>query len=168
MKIYDISEEFKSLYELSETIEVNEDGEVIDNSETLSSLFNDLEIELSTKLDNTNYIIKELAVSQQALKDEAKRLTDKAKVFENRQNYLKVLIKEALESSGQTKIKSKFSFSLSTRKSLNYDDVNMFGLDTEFVRVKQELDKTKMKDYINAGGTIEGVKEVEKTSLSIR
>jgi len=168
MRIYDIGTQFQELYNLVDEVETNEDGTILDNSETLAELFNDLEVELSEKLDNTNYIIKELAVSEQALKDEAKRLTAKAKALSNRQTYLKELIKNAIISSGQASIKSKFSFSVSTRKSLNYDDVNMFGLDDEFIRTKQEIDKNKMKDYIKAGGNIEGVKEVENTSLTIR
>jgi len=44
----------------------------------------------------------------------------------------------------------------------------MFALDSQFVRVKEELDKNKMKEFIKAGGTIEGVFEVETSSLSIR
>lgn len=169
MRLFDFSTQFKALYELCEDIEVNENGEVIDNSDVLSSLFNDLEMDLSDKLENTAYLIKELETSEKALKDEAKRLNDKAKVLENRQTRIKELIKMTLESSGQTKIKTdKFSFSISNRKSFNYDNVNMFGLDREFVRVKEELDKNKIKEFIKAGGTIEGVFEVESSSLSIR
>jgi len=168
MRIYDIGTQFQELYNLVDEVETNEDGTILDNSETLAELFNDLEVELSEKLDNTSYIIKELAVSEQALKDEAKRLTSKAKALSNRQAYLKELIKNSIIASGQASIKSKFSFSVKTIKSLNYDDVNMFGLDDEFIRTKQELDKTKLKEYIKAGGVVEGVKEVENTSLTIR
>ena len=169
MRLFDFAIEFKGLYELCEDIEVDENGEIIDNSETLSSLFNDLEMDLSDKLENTAYLIKELETSEKALKDESKRLTEKAKVLENRQARIKELIKTTLESSGQTKIKTdKFSFSISNRKSFNYDGVNMFALDSQFVRVKEELDKNKMKEFIKAGGTIDGVFEVEISSLSIR
>lgn len=169
MRLFDFSTQFKALYELCEDIEVDENGEIIDNSETISSLFNELEMDLSDKLENTAYLIKELETSEKALKDEAKRLTEKAKVLENRQSRIKELIKATLESSGQTKIKTdKFSFSISSRKSFNYDGVNMFVLDSQFVRVKEELDKNKMKEFIKAGGTIDGVFEVETSSLSIR
>jgi len=170
MKIFDISEQFNGLYKMSEEIEINEEtGEIIDNSELLTALFNDLEIQLGDKLDNTNYIIKELAASEAYLKVEAKRLVAKAKVFENRQIFLKELMKGAILASGQSKIKTdKFSFSTTIRASLNYDDVSMFGLDSSLVRVKEELDKTKIKEYIKAGGLIDGIKEVESTSLSIR
>lgn len=170
MKLFDFSKEFKSLYELCEEIEVNQEtGEIIDNTSLLSEMFDNLEMELSDKLENTAYLIKELETSEKALKDEAKRLNEKAKVLENRQTRIKELIKTTLESSGQTKIKTdKFNFSVTTRKSLNYDNVNMFGLDREFIRVKEELDKNKIKDYVKAGGSIDGVFEVETSSLTIR
>ena len=169
MRLFQISEQFNELYNLSEDIEINENGEVIDNSETLSQLFNEMEMELSEKLENATYIIKELSASEQALKDEAKRLTAKAKVLENRQTRLKDIMKSAIESSGQPKIKTdKFNFSITHRRSLNYDDVSMFALSNEFIRTKQELDKNKIKDFVRAGGTIDGLKEVETVSLNIR
>jgi len=170
MRLFDFASQFKGLYELCEEIEVNEEtGEIIDNTDLLSQLFNDLEMDLSEKLVNTAYLIKELETSEKALKDEAKRLNEKAKVLENRQTRIKELIETTLESSGQTKIKTdKFNFSVTTRKSLNYDNVNMFGLDREFIRVKEELDKNKIKDYVKAGGSIDGVFEVETSSLTIR
>lgn len=170
MRLFDFATQFKGLYELCEEIEVNkETGEIIDNSELLSQLFNELEMDLSEKLENTAYLIKELEISEKALKDEAERLNKKAKVLQNRQTRIKELIKITFESSGQTKIKTdKFSFSISNKKSFNYDNVNMFALDSQFVRVKEELDKNKMKEFIKAGGTIDGVFEVETSSLNIR
>ena len=170
MRLFDFASQFKGLYELCEEIEVNEEtGEIIDNTDLLSQLFNDLEMDLSEKLVNTAYLIKELETSEKALKDEAKRLTEKAKVLENRQTRIKELIKTTIESSGQTKIKTdKFNFSVKTLEEYNYDDVNMFGLDDEFKRFKEELDKTKIKEFIKAGGSIEGLKISEKVSLTVR
>ena len=170
MKLFNIASEFKAIYSLCEDIEVNpETGEIIDNSDLISELFNSLEMELSDKLENSAYLIKELENAEIGLKNEAKRLNDKAKTLENKQNRIRELIKVTLESSGQSKIKTdKFNFSLSTRKSLNYDNINMFALDKDFVRIKEEIDKTKIASYIKAGGTVEGVFEVEKTSLTVR
>jgi len=169
MRLFDFSTQFKALYELCEEIETNENGEVIDNTDVLSSLFNDLEMDLSEKLENTAYLIKELETNEKALKDEAKRLNEKAKVLENRQSRIKDLIKAALEASGQTKIKSsKFSFSLKTLEEFNYDEVNMFALDSQFKRFKEEINKTEIKAFIKAGGSVDGVRIAEKTSLTIR
>ncbi len=169
MRLFDISTEFQTLYNLVESIEYNEDGSVVDNSETLSQLFNDLELELAEKLNNTNYIIKELAVNEQALKDEVKRLNEKAKVLANRQERLRELIKLTIAASGQSSVKTdKFNFNLRTSESYNYDDVNLFGLDREFIKVKEELDKVKLKSFVKAGGVVDGVKIEEKEVLTIK
>ena len=168
--LFNIGQEFKALYNLADEIEVDENGEIIDNSDLLLELFNELSNDkLESKLENVMYIIKEIEVSQKALKDESKRLTDKAKVFENRANRLKEMIKDVMIASGQSKIKTdKFNFSIKTIEDYNYDDVNMFALDSEFIRRKEEIDKTKLKAFIKAGGVIDGVRISEKVSLSVR
>lgn len=169
MKTFEIIEEFKAIYELAEEIEKDENGEIVDNSDQLSELFAGVEVELSAKLDNTNYVIKELASAEQCLKDEAKRLTEKARVFKNKQDYLKSLMKMAIESSGQSKIKTdKFSFSVSNRKDFDYTDVSLFGLDPNLIRVKEELNKTAIKTFVKAGGVVDGLVEIKKSSLTIR
>lgn len=166
--LFNIGEQFKGIYELANEVEYNEDGKVIDNSETLTELFNDLECEMIDKLDATNYIIKELKADEDTLKEEAKRLNEKAKALANKQLRLKELIKITLETSGTTKLKGKFSYSVSERESYNYDDIVMFGLDSEFIKVKEELDKTKVKEFVKAGGSIDGFKIENKSVLSIR
>lgn len=169
MKLFDIGTEYQALYDLAETLDFNENGEVVDNSLELAELFGNIETELHDKLTNTQYIIKELEASEKALKEESKRLTEKSRVFANRQKRLKDLIKTVLIATGETKVKTdKFSFNVRTIETYNYDDVNMFALDDEFVRTKQEIDKTKLKQYIKAGGTVEGVKITEETSLTVR
>ena len=59
-------------------------------------------------------------------------------------------------------------FSVRTIEDYNYDDINMFGLDSEFIKVKEELDKTKIKSFVKAGGVVEGLRVSEKTSLTVR
>lgn len=171
MNLFNISQEFKALQELSEQIEFNEEtGEIIDNSDLLQELFNELSNDkLEVKLENIMYIIKEMQVGQKALKDEAKRLNDKAMTLSNNEEKLKEMIKNTIISSGQTKIKTdKFSFSIKTIEEFNYDDVSLFGLDSEFIRVKEELNKENIKKYIKAGGNIDGVRISEKTSLTVK
>lgn len=171
MNLFNISQEFLVLQQLAEEIDFNEEtGEIIDNTETLAELFNELSNDkLEDKLNNVMYIIKELEVNQNALKDEAARLNKKAKVLENRANNLKEMIKNVIIASGQEKIKTdKFSFTVKTLNEYNYDDVNLFSLGSDFIRVKEELDKIKIKEYVKAGGTIEGLKISDKISLTIR
>ena len=171
MNLFKIEQEYKALQELTEDIEFNpESGEIIDNSELIKQLFDELSNDkLEVKLENIMYIIKELEVSQTALKDEAKRLNEKAKVFENRALRLKEMIKNVMIVSNQDKIKTdKFSFSVRTVEKWDYDHINLFALDSDFVRVKQEIDKTKIKEFVKAGGTIDGLRISEDTSLTVR
>lgn len=169
MRLFDISKEFEGLYSLLEEIEVDENGVIVDNSEIIASLYESLRGDLSEKLQNTIYVCKELAANSETLKAEAKRLTEKAKVFENREKKLKLLMKEVILSSGEMKHKTdKFSISVRTSEVYNYDDVNTFGLDPEFIKTKIEIDKTKIKAYVKAGGTVEGVRISEDTIMTVR
>jgi phage host-nuclease inhibitor protein Gam len=171
MNLFKIEQEYKALQELTEDIEFNpESGEIIDNSELIKQLFDELSNDkLEVKLENIMYIIKELEVSQTALKDEAKRLNEKAKVFENRSLRLKEMIKNVMIVSNQDKIKTdKFSFSVRTVEKWDYENINLFGLSDEFIRTKQEIDKTKIKEFVKAGGTIDGLRISEDTSLTVR
>jgi hypothetical protein len=128
---------------------------------------------VGTKSDGS-LLIQELQnffriISQTALKDEAKRLNEKAKVFENRALRLKEMIKNVMIVSNQDKIKTdKFSFSVRTVEKWDYENINLFGLSDEFIRTKQEIDKTKIKEFVKAGGTIDGLRISEDTSLTVR
>lgn len=169
MRLFNISEEYNALYELLEDIETDENGVIVDNSETITELFNGLEVEFHDKLTNSTYLIKELESNAKALKEEAKRLTEKAKAFDNRAKRIKLLIKKAIIQSGEMKHKTdKFSFSVRTADTYNYDDVNLEFVDSGFVKVKKELDKIQIKQYIKAGGIVEGVKISEDTILTVR
>lgn len=169
MRLFDIGLEFEGLYSLLEEIETDENGVVIDNSEAVTALYQELQTSLEDKLDASSYICKELKSNAETLKAEAKRLTEKAKTFENREKRIKVLMKDAIIQSGEMKLKTdKFSFSVRTSEVYNYDDVNLFGLNDEFIKTKQEIDKTLIKKYVKAGGTIEGVKVSEDTIMTVR
>lgn len=169
MKLFEIAQEFEGLYSLLEEVETDEDGAVVDNSETIASLYSDIKGELTEKLDNSVYICKELIANAKTLKEEAKRLTEKAKAFENNEKKIKQLMKEVIIQSGEMKLKTnKFSINVRTSEVYNYDDVNLFGVSDEFIKTVQSLDKTLVKKFIKAGGTIDGVRVTEDTIISVR
>ena len=94
-----------SLYELTanyETIlnllydEETDEQMILD---TLESIEGDIE----EKADGYAKIIKELEARRDARKAEAKRLTDSAKVFDNRVNALKQNLFNAMKQTGKTK-----------------------------------------------------------------
>lgn len=166
--LFNIGEEFNTLYDLANELEYDENNQIIDNSESLTEIFNDIQGEMVDKFDATNYIIKELKADATTISDEIKRLQQKKKAIENKADRLRSLISATLEISGETKIKGKFSFSIREKIELNYDDVNVDFIDDEFVRVKKELNKSKISEFIKAGGTIENLKQNEIKVLTIR
>ena len=158
--LFNISQDFKSLYILANDAE-NED------MEALAELFSEVETSLSYKLDNTIYVIKELDSDAEALKAEAKRLTDKARALENKGKYLKELMLGAVKASGVEKLKSdKFSYYIKRTEVLNVVSEDNIG--REFFRIKKEIDKTVLKKAIKDGLIVDGVSIVENESLVSR
>jgi|FLOH01.1.fsa_nt_gi hypothetical protein len=158
--LFNISQDFKSLYILANDAE-NED------MEALAELFSEVETSLSDKLDNTIYVIKELDSDAEALKAEAKRLTDKARALENKGKYLKELMLGAVKASGVEKLKSdKFSYYIKRTEVLNVVSEDNIG--REFFRIKKEIDKTVLKKAIKDGLIVDGVSIVENESLVSR
>ena len=158
--LFNISQDFKSLYILANDAE-NED------MEALAELFSEVETSLSDKLDNTIYVIKELDSDAEALKAEAKRLTDKPRALENKGKYLKELMLGAVKASGVEKLKSdKFSYYIKRTEVLNVVSEDNIG--REFFRIKKEIDKTVLKKAIKDGLIVDGVSIVENESLVSR
>lgn len=158
--LFDLGQEYQTLYEMAMSSE--------DSTEELTALLEELEAKTTDKLDATNYIIKELKAKETELKAEAKRLTDKAKVFANKQLRLKDRIKDMILASEQTSIKSdKFNFTVSKIDDFNYDGINTTFLDKKYLKVETELDKTTIKNDFKAGVLVDGLIVTKKDSLKI-
>lgn len=171
MKLFDYSKEFLALKELSEELEFNpETGEVTDNSDLVREMYQGLELSLSEKLDNTALLIKELESAEVTLKNEADRLNKKAKAYKNKVENLRELMKFALKSSDNDKLKTD-RFTFSVRKSLSVEiDENLSPdlLPDDLIRIKKEFNKTAIKKALENFESVEGCKLVENESLQIR
>lgn len=172
MRLYEISEEFKSLRDIVENdLEFNEEtGEVVDTSTTIELLFNGLLIKLSDKLDGAAYIAKELEQTADALKDEAKRLTARASHFSKNADRLKALMLAALVESEEDKIKTdKWTFSTRKSETIEIDPlVTADDMDRKYTRLKREFDKVALKAALKDGIEIEGVSIATSINLSIK
>lgn len=170
ISLFGIGQEFTTLYEMSNTLEFNEEtGEIVDNSEVLKGLFEEIEGTLTDKMDSCQYIRKELDNDVNLLADEIKRLQAKKKALENRSSRLKELMQETLIVTGETKLKGKHSFSLGTRKALELEEnLTPEFFNQDYVRVKKEFDKKKITDDLKSGIEIQGAKMIDKISFSIR
>lgn len=172
MRLFAIAEEFKTLRDIVENdLEFDpETGEIIDNSAVIAEMFNDISVVLSDKLDNSAYVIKELEATSDALKEEAKRLSDRAAHFAKNAEKLKTLVAMALEASGEPKLKTdRFTFSFRKSESVEIDPmVTPEDFDRRYIRIKREFDKTKIKGALKKGERIDGASIVEKQNLQIK
>lgn len=172
MKVYDIKKEYTELQELMEKDEYvydSETGELLeDNSQLLKELSENLQSSKEEKLDNIEYIKKELKIAQQALKDEGKRLSERAKMMENNQKRLLDLQDYLLAGE---KIKTdKFTFFYGSSQSLIIEDES--EVPERFISFIPKIDKTALKTAIKNGDVIadefDFIKLQTKISLRVK
>jgi len=170
ISLFGLGQEYKTLYDDMFSFEVDEStGEIIDNSSTLKELLDEIQGNLTDKLDSCQYIRKELDSNVDLLADEIKRLQSKKKALENRSKRLKELMQETMIVTGETKLKGKFSFSIGTRKVLQLrENVTPEFFNQDYVRTTKEFDKKKITEDLKNGVSINGAKIVEKVNFSIR
>ena len=85
VSLYGLSQEFRAFEEVSNEIEFDDEtGEIIDNTDTLKQLFEELECNYIDKLDSCQYIRKELEGKADLLAAEIKRLQARKKALERK------------------------------------------------------------------------------------
>lgn len=110
-----------------------------------------IEGEIEEKADNYAKIIKELEAKQKARKEEAKRLTDSAKVFENRVKALKNNLFNVMKETGKTKFATNlFSFNIAKnggKQALTIDG----DVPEEYTKTIIENDTDKIRQALENG-----------------
>lgn len=161
MKLIDISKEYQAIYDLaSDTDEVD----------TLSELYNQLELQLEDKADSTRIVLSRLKNDVDFLSDEIKRLQQRKKSIENNMENLKSLLMWTLQKAGIPKLKTaKATFYFATSKSLKIgSNIELDSLPKEFLQIEYKADKKALKEALDNGVIIDGVSIEENESLRIR
>lgn len=142
-----------NLYELTSNYETVLNmlyDEEIDEQMILDTL-ESIEGEIEEKADGYAKIIKELEAKQKARKEEAKRLTDSAKVFENRVKALKNNLFNAMKETGKTKFATNlFSFNIAKnggKQALTIDG----DVPEEYTKTIIENDIDKIRQALEEG-----------------
>ena len=155
MTIYEIEQA------ILETVD-QETGEVIDIDR-----LNALEMERDKKISNVACWIKDLKAEAEAIKAEKQALDKRQKAAENKAESLKEWLQNILQGE-------KFKDSrcaISYRRSERVDFADNFNFDTlpdSMKKVTIEPKKTEIKEFLKAGGEIDGVRVEESTSMQIR
>ena len=110
-----------------------------------------IEGEIEDKADNYAKIIKELEVKQNARKEEAKRLTESAKVFENRVKALKSNLFNSMKATGKTKFATDL-FSFIIAKNGGKQTLTIDGeVPEEYTKAVIENDTDKIRQALENG-----------------
>ena len=169
--LYELTDDFLKAQEM--LLDEEFDKEAVKN--TLESI----EIEIEIKADNYAKVIKNLKVIQagikgqkdalkNAMKDEIDKFDIKEKNLENKIKYLKEKLSQAMKDTNKEKIKTElFSFYFKKNQSANIIDEKM-ALESEFVRVKKEIDKDNLLKAMKSGETFDFAEIKESESLIIR
>jgi sugar-specific transcriptional regulator TrmB len=160
--IYELTQDYLRLLEMAEDPELD--------PEVIADTFEGIEGELEIKAENYAKVMKNLEGDIAALKAEEERLAKKRKAIENNIKRMKATLQEAMELTGKTKFKTElFSFGIQKNApSVVIDAADIRDIPEDYLKFKEpEVDKTAIKNAINAGVDFEGLAHLE-TSQSLR
>lgn len=167
--LYDITNQIDDILasdlQRDEELVDGETGEIVSVEQRLDQL----EIDQKTKIENIGCYIKNIAADVDALKLEEKKLAERRKVKENQIERLKNYLSMNLQEAGYNKFEtSRVVLSFRTSKAIEIAEGT--ELDEEFLTVKvtKEANKKALKEAIETGFEIEGVKLVEKKNIQIK
>jgi hypothetical protein len=151
LTLYEISKEGAFIQDCL----IDSEGEL---SPEIESRLDALMISGSDKLEAAAMVVRNLEVTQEACKAEAKRLSERAKAFEANVDRLKARMVVALDAAFNGKVKTD-RFTLWTQKagdSVSFDLADEYSLEQlqtehpDFVRVKLELNKLAIQAAYNS------------------
>lgn len=160
--LFDINRELQDLWEAALDPETGELDE-----EKLAA-FEALGMERDAKIENIGCWIKNLESDAEALKAEAKNMTERAKRAERKADSLKRYLTAALDGEKFNSTRCAISWRRSV--SVEIDEAEIPELPEQYIRTKTtvEPDKAAIKDALKAGEYIEGCRLVERNNISIK
>ena len=179
----------KNLFEISDSMmnlleyHVNDEtGEVIETEEEFNELYNSIQLDLHTKLDNTNCLQKMIDGELEVIDKEIKRLTAEKKARERKKEWLKnridiFVVRQFTDENGNVDVDGLHKYKLelphskiSYRKSDSVEVTDIDKLPEEYIKTKIEKnpDKVAIKNAIKNGKNINGAKIVTNYNIQIR
>lgn len=160
MRLYEIDYNLRILWDKI----AEQDGDLTE--EDIQAL-NELELAKNDKLEGYGVIIREIECDILDCQAEMKRIKEICEKKKKAVERLRTVLKDFMNNNDIPKFESlKVNISFRKSKSLEIDE--NAELPKEFLRIKEEPDKTAITDYIKSGGIIEGCRIVEKDNIQIK
>lgn len=177
--LFDIEQQ---MYDLLEFNVDSETGEIIETEEEFNKLYDSIQLDLHTKLDNTICLNKLIDGELEVIDKEIKRLTAEKSARIRKRDWLKNRVDNFirrqftdedgnLDTEGLNKYKLTLPHSkISYRKSTSVDVYDLNAIPKEFIKVKTETsaDKTAIKSAINDGKEISGAKLATNYGIQLK
>jgi phage host-nuclease inhibitor protein Gam len=166
--LYDITRELVLLKEFDALEPTN--GEAEENRlEQLRQALDNLNMKFVDKVTNIVKFIKNLEAQRDAIAVETKRLSDRKKAIDNRIDWLKNYVKAAMQATQCETIKYALFTIYVGQSQPSVEVLNIDDVDEQFIKIKREVDKTKILEQVKSTGVIPaGVNIVQGTHLVIR
>ena len=154
-RLYELTSDLLQLQELLEDSEADE--------QLLKDTLEAVQGEYDAKMEAYAKVIKNLEADMDALKTEAKRLTDKRKVLENNVSRLKTAMYDSMKATGKTKAGGQL-FTVAIQKNggvipINYDknDKNITAnLPDQLVNIVETPNLEAIRELLEAGKVVDG------------
>lgn len=157
-----------TLYELTgsyhKLLELSEDTDPTLFNDTLDSITDAIE----DKAVGYAKVDKELDKDEKALKDEASRLSARAKSISNNRKILKQNLQEAMETTGKTKIKTNEFTIYIQNNPVSVKLVDESLIPAYLTKTVVAPDKTRIKELLKKGKDVPGAELSTSSSLRIR
>ena len=155
MRLYEITEAYMALDNL-------------DDTEDIKAYLGAIQDEFNDKLESTTYVIQNYKSEIDAIKNEIKRLSKKKKSLENKVIFMTDYMYENMKALDMDKAKAG-TFDLKIQK--NPQSVQILDetkITDDYIRIKKELDKAKIKEALKNGLTVEGAELIQTEGLRIK
>ena len=176
--LFDIQDAMMNLLEYN----IDEDGVLVETEEEFNELYNSIQLDLQTKLDNTNCLQKMIDGEIEVIDKEIKRLTAEKSARVHKKEWLKnrvdTFVKRQftdengnLDEEGMHKYKLELPHSkISYRKSDSVEVTDFENLPEEYIKTKIEKnpDKVAIKNAIKGGKEVKGAKIVTNYNIQIK
>lgn len=180
MTLYEIDEQLKVLEEYQCDMET---GEILSDEE-FAKKFDEIQMALSDKIENTICFTKNLDAEIEAFKTEEKKIAERRKAKENLSNRLKNNIDRYIrmqytnmetgevDNNGLNKFKFETpKMKLSYRKSTTVNVTDQTKVPKEFIKVetKESVDKMNLKKWLkNENNKCDGANLVDNINMQIK
>lgn len=171
MNLFDINESMLSVLENLESC-----GDNLEFKQILSDALNQLEVEEEKKIDSIAGYIKQLQFEVSSIKEEVKKMQERAKVKEKKMENLKEYLKNYLIYNGVRKFETTKNV-ISIKKNpakveVSENFINIHSGVEDFIKVEEikkcTLDKKLLLTRLKSGDNIEGARIIQEERVDIK